>query len=116
MRLHGISKAVNTFNSGVISGHNFFIDINTLRTGDHIFEIDTAGKCFNLIKYSLLVVHNPSYFNILTNENTSIIKYENDIAVINATFTMVVELIFKVVVKFITGAKKNNKENEEIST
>ncbi len=36
--------------------------------------------------------------------------------IINATFAMVVRLIFKVVVKFFTGAKKNNKENEEINT
>lgn len=34
--------------------------------------------------------------------------------IINATFAMVIRLIFKVVVKFLTGAKKNNKENEEI--
>lgn len=36
--------------------------------------------------------------------------------IINATFAMVVRLIFKVVIKFLTGAKKNNKENEEIKT
>lgn len=33
--------------------------------------------------------------------------------IINSTVGMVVRLIFKVVVKFITGAKKNNKENED---
>ncbi len=36
--------------------------------------------------------------------------------IINATFAMVVRLVFKVAVKFITGARKNNKENEEINT
>lgn len=36
--------------------------------------------------------------------------------IINSTVGMVVRLIFKVLVKFITGAKKNNKENEEINS
>ncbi len=36
--------------------------------------------------------------------------------IINSTVGMVVRLIFKVVLKFITGAKKNNKNNEEINT
>ncbi len=31
----------------------------------------------------------------------------------NATVAMIVRLIFKVLIKFFTGAKKNNKENEE---
>ncbi len=35
---------------------------------------------------------------------------------INSTIGMVVRLIFKVALKFITGAKKNNKDNEEINT
>lgn len=35
--------------------------------------------------------------------------------IINSTVGMVVRLIFKVGLKFITGAKKNNKENEEIN-
>ena len=35
--------------------------------------------------------------------------------IINSTAGMVVRLIFKVGLKFITGAKKNNKENEEIN-
>ncbi len=35
---------------------------------------------------------------------------------INSSVGMVFRLIFKVVVKFLTGAKKNNKENEEINT
>lgn len=35
--------------------------------------------------------------------------------IINSTVGMVVRLIFKVVIKFITGAKKKNKENEEIN-
>ncbi len=35
--------------------------------------------------------------------------------IINSTIGMVVRLIFKVVAKFFTGAKKNNKENEEIN-
>lgn len=34
----------------------------------------------------------------------------------NATVAMVVRLVFKVLIKFLTGARKNNKENEEIST
>ncbi|MBQ7118346.1 MAG: DUF2953 domain-containing protein [Clostridia bacterium] len=34
----------------------------------------------------------------------------------NATLAMVVRLIFKVLIKFLTGAKKNNKENEETKT
>ncbi len=35
---------------------------------------------------------------------------------INSTIGMVVRLIFKVALKFITGAKKSKKENEEINT
>lgn len=100
-------------NISVGSGDSAATAVKYGRTCQKVFPVMGFICSNNLVrKYDINV--EPDF---LANTTTGSFYCDMNICVrkiINASIAMVFRLIFKVLIKFFTGAKKNNKENEEI--
>jgi hypothetical protein len=58
------------FSKGITTGNMIFHSDRYIRSGDYVVEIDSIGKNYSIFSYSLVVIHNPSYFIISTNASS----------------------------------------------